>query len=58
MSPEVQRLVDEGDAALFNAMSSLEEMVAASGRKYLCGDTPTIADMLIGCQCTDMMTHG
>lgn len=58
MSADVLRLVEDGDAALFNAMTALEELIAASGRKYLCGDAPTVADFLLGAQAADMMTHG
>ena len=39
-------------------MEALEEMISISGKKWLCGDFPSIADFLIGSQCADMMLHG
>lgn len=39
-------------------MSALETMLEKAGTKFLCGDSPSIADVQICAQCYDMILHG
>jgi glutathione S-transferase len=58
MTTQVQKFIIEGDKAVNEAMNALEEIFNVNGKKWLCSDFPSIADFLIGAQCTDLMLHG
>lgn len=58
MTNDARRYEVAGNKAVKEAMDELEEMFNVNGKKWLCGDFPSIADYLIGAQCTDLMQHG